>query len=523
MAALQNPSLSLIQNALMGSPSRQLRTHGMKALLSLSALLAPVLLGGVAHAQSGGKIVIKPGKIITLQEAPADAEDGGKSHGVIEGGTIVIDGGRIVAVGKDIAIPWDAELLEYPELTAFPGWVEAHTSRGMDRPNENIDVAPFLDVRDSIDPVNFYFEDSKRHGITTINIQHGNSCVVGAQGAVVKPDGMTVAQMMVRPDSGVKVGASAQGGKSQATQTQTLRQAFSDLRMELEKLVQEKKDGDDRARREALYQGRDYEGEDAEGKAMKGNAWKVEGLETVPRVEIDEKMRPLLAIVEGDIPVYMAAMNPMAVHTAIDIAKENGFLENTTLVLGESCWKAAAAIKEAGVPVVLSAELMHVERDPVTGEEVETFVPGVFAKHGIPFALTSRNQAANSLAFQVALCVGQGMKRDEAIAAATKVPAKMLGLEKRVGALAPGMDGNVVLYSGDPLSIASHVEYVVLEGNLVYDRAADIRNKFLLEGVAPPNTSPPDAAQVNTDIHAEEAKAGSSNSKKNEETEGDDQ
>src|SRR5690348_18219411 len=49
----------------------------------------------------------------------------------------------------------------------------------MDRPNENIEVAPFLDVRDSIDPISFYFEDSLRAGVTTINIQQGNACVIG--------------------------------------------------------------------------------------------------------------------------------------------------------------------------------------------------------------------------------------------------------------------------------------------------------------------------------------------------------
>ncbi len=486
--------------------------RGAHALLSAGALAALVLtttLSGDAAAQSGGKIVLKPGKIITVA-----GED-------IQGGTIVIVDGRITAIGADVEVPWDAVVHEYPDLVAFPGWVESDSNRGMDRPNENIDVAPFLDVRDSIDPVNFYFEDSLRWGVTTINIQHGNSCVIGAQGAIVKPHGLTVAQMLVRPRSGIKMSASPKSGKSPATQAQALREAFGSLRRELQNLVQEKKDGNDRARREALYQGRDLEGEEAKGKKMKGKAWTVEGLELIPRVEIDEKLLPLLGIVEGDTPVFFDAESPMAVHVALSIARENGFLEKTTLVLGPSCWKAADEIKKAGVSVILSPQLVHEERDPVTGEEKETFVPKVFHDKGIPFALQSRNQAENSLSFQVASCIGLGLDRASAIAAATTTPARILGLEKRVGTLEKGKDGNVVLYSGDPLSIASHVEFVVIEGNLVYDRSKDVRNKFLLEGVTPPNTAPSDELEGGGDIHASEnagaAKDGKDGKGKNEE------
>src|SRR6185436_14414185 len=87
-------------------------------------------------------------------------------------GKLLIEGGRIVAVGKadEVEKPWDATVLGGPELVAFPGFVEAHTSQGMDRQNENIDVAPFLDIRDSIDPVAYFFEDCLRYGMTTVNV-----------------------------------------------------------------------------------------------------------------------------------------------------------------------------------------------------------------------------------------------------------------------------------------------------------------------------------------------------------------
>ena len=127
------------------------------ALLPLAAALlcsAPSALAG-----TNGKIVLKVGRIVT--QAGPD----------IVNGTIVIENGKITAIGADVKGSWDAEVFDHPELTAFPGYVEAHSNRGMDRPNENIEVAPFLDVKDSIDPISFYFEDSLR-ATTTLVFSH---------------------------------------------------------------------------------------------------------------------------------------------------------------------------------------------------------------------------------------------------------------------------------------------------------------------------------------------------------------
>jgi imidazolonepropionase-like amidohydrolase len=438
------------------------------------ALLSP-------RAEAADKLAIKAGRVIT-QAGPE-----------IQDGVIVIEGGRIQAVGAaaDVEIPWDAEVLDAPDKVAFPGFVEAHTTRGMDRPNENVDVVPFLSVRDSIDPVNFYFESALRAGITTIDVQQGDDTVIAAQGMVVKPYGLTVEEMLVRPDAGIKLSASPKSGKSRATQAQALRRAFGDLHRYLVDLVQDKKQGDDHARREALYQGRDLETEENKtGRPFSSSAaWTVEGLETVPRGEIDEKQEPLLDLVEGRIPAWFHCERPMDVALALEIASENGFLHRTTLVLESPCWKAADLIAERGVPVVLLPSLVDRERDPVTGEEIETFVPKVFAEKKIPFALASDRAENRPLWFQAAYAVGLGLDRQAALDAVTTAPAGMLRLGDRVGSLETGKDGNVVLFSGDPLSITSFVDYVVIEGKVVYDRTKDVREHYLLEGVRPENTS----------------------------------
>src|SRR6185295_15339209 len=188
-----------------------------RTFVSTALLIGWIALVPQAQA-AGGKIAIKAGRIVTL--AGPD----------IVNGIITIEDGRITGVSADAQAPWDADVLDHPELVAFPGFVEAHSNRGMDRPNENVPVAPFLDVRDSIDPISFYFEDSLRAGVLTINIQQGNACVVGGQGMIVKPYGITIEQMAVRTQSGVKISAGPRPGASRATQAQALRRAFGDLR-----------------------------------------------------------------------------------------------------------------------------------------------------------------------------------------------------------------------------------------------------------------------------------------------------
>jgi imidazolonepropionase-like amidohydrolase len=443
------------------------------------------------------KYAIKAGTVITMAGDP------------IPNGVIVITDGRISAVGSadDVQIPWDAEVLDVPHLTAFPGFVEACTSQGMDRPNESIDITPFLDVRDSVDPVKFFFEDARRWGITTLNVQQGNETVISGMGMIVRPRGMTVEAMMVRPQSGVKISMAPKRSKSRATQAMVLRDAFANCRRYLEQVVQEKRDGNDRARREALAQGRDLTGDNGKGRAMEGSAWKVEGLELVPRGEIDEKQAPLLAIVEGRLPVTLNCTTPMDVIRGIEIARENGFLGNMTILMTANCHKAADAIAKAGVPVILTGNLMHTETDPVTEDETETFAPKVMKDKGITFALTGNSGATQELWVSAAVCVGQGLDRADALAAVTTVPAKLLGLDEHVGSIAKGRDGNVLLFTGDPLSAASQIEYVVLEGEMLYDRSKDSRLRHLIDGDAAPGTAPAEEEPA-TDIHEEERRQG---------------
>ncbi|MCS6861288.1 MAG: hypothetical protein NZT92_13310, partial [Abditibacteriales bacterium] len=118
-------------------------------------------------------LAIRAQKVITISGAD------------ITNGVVLVRDGKIAAVGQDVSIPPGARVLE--ANVVMPGMVEAHTARGMDAPNENVPVVPFVSTADGLDPLHFTFEDALRDGITTIHVIQGNNTVIGGTGVIMKP------------------------------------------------------------------------------------------------------------------------------------------------------------------------------------------------------------------------------------------------------------------------------------------------------------------------------------------------
>jgi hypothetical protein len=168
----------------------------------------------------------------------------------------------------------------------------------------------------------------------------------------------------------------------------------------------------------------------------------------------------------------------MDVAPAIDLARENGFLDRAVLVVGPTSYKAARAIKLSGRPVILPEDLFHRERDPMTGELEETFLPLAMHRAGIEFSLVpagGNSMAERYLNYLAAVCVREGVPRQAALEAITLNPARALGMEDMLGSIEPGKIGNIVVFSGDPLDFDSWVEHVFIDGVHAYDRSKDPR------------------------------------------------
>jgi imidazolonepropionase-like amidohydrolase len=433
----------------------------MTKLVCLAVVLASCLtFTGAAAALQGepGKLVVKAGTIVTL---------GGDE---IRNGAVVVENGRIVAVGTDVEIPYDATVLEFPDKVLFPGMVNCHDWGGLDRPNESIPVAPFLDVADALDPSSVDFEEDLRQGVTTVGVSQGHDCIIGGMGRAVRPLGLTPPEMTVKQETGLKISVAARRRSNRMIQMSQLRQAFHDLDEYTGQVAEKKYEDDLKKKDKKIEVGPDEARE--KGKAL------------LRADDLDDKHRNLYRLTTGAIGSFVYAEKAMDVKVAIDLARERGFFDRMTLVVGSECFKAAATLKEAGRPVILT-ELVHREQDPWTGEIEETFVPGVLAREGVRFALLPEGGSlgARYLWYQAARCVRNGVTRQTALESITLVPAEALGLRDRVGSIEVGKDANLVVLSGDPLDSLTWVEKVFIEGRLAYDKDKDIRLLELLEGL----------------------------------------
>ena len=419
--------------------------------LTLTAAIA-MLLAGAVRAAEAQTILLQGGRVI-----PVVGDE-------LESGDVLIKNGLIAAVGASVEAPFEATVIDCRGKVVFPGFVEAHTWRGMDQPNESPPVTPFLNVYDAIDPSQLFFEDSLRDGVTSIHIMAGNNTVIGGMSRVVHPIGMTPDEMTTAADVAMKISLAPKAGWDRMRQMAAFREAFRKLEEDLARLAE--KTYEDKLREEKKDLDVTPDEAQARGRAL------------LKPEDIPEEHRNMLRLTRGELRTFAFCGEAMDVPAAIRLAKAHNFLDMTVLVLGGECYKAIDALKAAGRPVVLSEALVYRETDPLSGEEKETFVPGVIDKAGLEYALL-RNQGSSLgeryLWYQAARCVREGISRDHAIKAITLWPARMLGLGERLGSIEVGKDANVLVLTGDPLDMQTWVEKVFIQGVEVYERSEDIR------------------------------------------------
>jgi imidazolonepropionase-like amidohydrolase len=393
----------------------------------VALLAAGFLFAAPCRAQDSDTIAIKAGKIITVSGA------------AIENGVVLVKNGKITAVGKNVEIPSGAKVLETPVL--FPGMIEAHTSRGMDAPNENVPVVPFVTTADGLDPLHFSFEDALRDGITTMHVIQGNATVIGGTGVIVKPVGGTVEAIMVKRPSGMKLSLSPGGGRNRMAQINELRKAFDDY----DNYVQTR----------------------AAGPAS---------------AEPDPRQTALKDMVEGRMTAYIYCPKDADVVKAIELIDAHKL--KAVLVLGTDCYKSAPLIAKKKLPVILDSQLIAWETDEDHDREIRHVLPAIFQQAGVKYAfqVQTGNEAARYLWYQAATAVKYGVPRDAALRAITLTAAEIIGVADRVGSIEVGKDANLLLLTGDPLDVKTWVDTVVLDGKVAYERKNDTRLQRLLTG-----------------------------------------
>ena len=455
------------------------RTIGA-ACMAAAGLLA---MAGMASAQD--QIAIKGGRIISVAHPP------------IDGGVILIRQGRIQAVGKDIAIPSDYKVIDATGKVIMPGFVEVHSSRGMDQANERNNNVPFLSVMDAIDPGQEYFEDCRRNGVTTVAVAPGDDTMIGGQSAIIKTAGAIVDQMVVKRNAGVKISLKPGTGRSRMSQIASLRKELDSARDAIQDEYDKPKVAG--AGAGTADDDNDNIAHDDDPKGQKVDdplqQQQQDGVPGAPDSVSDAGVRraTLISLLKGELQAYIYCELAMDVPQAIKLTKE--YHLKTTLVLGHNCYKAAKQVAASKLPVVVDSTLVFWDTDPRTGEDHKVVIPKIYRDAGVPltFQITGigggtlfrspdlpPTLGSNFLWYQAATAVKYGLPVSEALEAITLLPAKLLGIDKLAGSIEPGKDADLVILTGDPLRVSTWVDKTLVRGQVVYEREKDRKLQQLL-------------------------------------------
>lgn len=373
----------------------------------------------------------------------------------IESGTVVITDGVITAVGgPDTPVPADARIIDATGKWVLPGFVEAHAHLGVhedgegwsgDDTNEMTDAngARFRAI-DGIDIEEVGFRDALAGGVTTAVVKPGSGNPIGGRTVAIKTWGArTVDEQVISDTVSVKsaLGENPKriyGEKKQTPATRlgvaaVLREAFVEA------------DNYARARDHAAAQG-----------------------EPFARNLTHETLAAVLA---GDLAWDQHCHRHDDIATAIRIAEEFGY--RLVVNHGTEGHKIADVLAEKNIPVIYGPTFTSRVKVEVRDRAMSNLV--TIAAAGVQVALTTDHPVVpiNFLVHQATLAVKEGLPRQTALAALTVNPARILGLADRVGTLEEGTDGDVVIWSDDPLDVHARSEHVVISGRVVQEPTVD--------------------------------------------------
>ena len=364
-----------------------------------------------------------------------------------DNGSILIgDDGKIISVGEGIPAPEGCTVIDARGHLVTPGLVEAHCHiglhneavgwEGMDY-NEGVDpITPQMRAIDSIWPMDEAFELARKGGVTTCCTGPGSANVLGGTFVAIKTAGKRVDDMIVKHPIAMKC---AFGENPKRFYGQQVKKAPL-TRMGTAALL-----------RETLFKAKNYMEEKDAGKEPK----------------FDMKLEALLPLMRGEIPLKAHAHRSDDIFTAIRIAKEFGL--GLTL---DHCTDGAVIAEELaleGYPAFVGPSLGSKTKIELESKSFET--PGVLHRAGVKVSIITDAPVIPQQ--YLPMCAGQavraGLPMEEGWRAITVNPAEAIGIADRVGSLEPGKDGDVVVWSDDPLlTVGASALWTVVEGKVVW-------------------------------------------------------
>lgn len=368
-------------------------------------------------------------------------------------GDILIEDGKIKAIGKELALEEGTEVIDAEGLMVYPGFVEAHCHLGLDNYacgfeghdyNEMTDIlSPQLRGIDSINPMDPTLEMAAQGGVTCVAAGPGSANVLGGTFVAMKTVGKRIDKMVVKNPVAMKCAFGENPKRCYKDKT-------SSCRMDIASKL-----------RETLNRARDY----MERKELAGE-------DVSKRPAYDPKLEALIPVLKKEIPLKAHAHRADDIFTAIRVAKECDVdltLEHVTdgsLIVEE--------LAAENYPVAVGPSFGHATKLELINKSFET--PGLLAKAGCQVSIITDSPVIPQqyLALCAGLAVQSGMDEFDALKAITINPAKHIGVADRVGSLEVGKDADIVIADGSPLVSTTKIRKVLIDGKIVSESVCSL-------------------------------------------------
>lgn len=395
-------------------------------------------------------VVLQGGKLLTV------------SHGTIDNGTLVIENGKIAALGKAgaVKIPAGAQVIDVRGMTVFPGMIDSETNLGLTEisaeqmTNDLVEpfdeIMPQMHVYDAFHAESQLIPVARMNGITNAIVAPESKDTLPGQDSFIQLAGASADEMLMIRDIAMPLNFTGKERRNESWE----KRKFPETRMGMAAQL-----------RQAFLDAEDYAQKWTEYEKKKAEPPKVDGKPSEPTSpKRDLRLEALLPYLQGKKTVVLAAEEASDLQTAVRLANEF----HLKFVLNHISYSQPILDKvaELKVPVIVGP----IYENPKPEERYDTVysLPGELAKRGVKIAFASYDSHnSRNLPYQAGFASAFGLPYEEALKAVTLNAAEIWGLADKLGSLDVGKLANVVVATGDPLDVKTDIKQVYIEGQAI--------------------------------------------------------
>jgi imidazolonepropionase-like amidohydrolase len=438
---------------------------GHSCPLPLTLILVLVLVSSILAASAFAQdnpIALKGGKLLTV------------THGVIENGTVVMQGGKITAVGaaNTVNVPSNAQVIDATGMTIYPGLIDSESNLGLTEISaENMtndlvelsdEIMPHMHTAEAFHAESALIPVARMNGITNAVVAPDGGDTLPGQDSFIQLAGANATEMLLIRDNAMPLNFT---GDERRNKGGFEKRKFPSTRMGLAAQL-----------RQAFIDAQDYKAKLADFDRKKADAAQNKKPEPLAPKR-DLKLEALIPYLEGKKTIVLAAESPSDLQTAVRLANE--FKLKFVLNHIAHSQPVLDYVASLRVPVIVGP----IYEAPKEDERYDTVysLPAQLYKRGVKivFASYSAHNVRN-LPDQAGFATAFGLPYDEALKAITINAAEVWGVADQLGSLDVGKTANVVMAKGDPLDVKTDVKQVFIQGRAIpmTSRQTQLRDEY---------------------------------------------